>query len=65
MDLAARVAYLQSQTVCALAELEAMKAANAERTRQGMPSAFFPSAFSDLSARFGIDHNAVISYLRD
>jgi hypothetical protein len=67
VDQAARVAYIQSQVVCALAEIEAMRAANAAATLKpgGTGIVYGMDDFRDVPGRFGIDHNAVIAYLAE
>lgn len=65
MDHAARVAFVQAQAVCAMAELEAMKAANRAREEQGYSHAYGEDAFRSIEDQFLIGHNAVIEYLRE
>lgn len=55
-----KAAYIFSQAVSALAELEAMKAANADRERHGLSQAYPESSFESLPTRYVIDHNTVI-----
>jgi hypothetical protein len=59
------VAYVHSQTACALIELEAMKAENANRAMRGETQAYGEQAFNDLINRYGIHHNAVIGIFRE
>lgn len=64
MDHVAKVAFIQAQTVCAMAEIEAMKAANRVRQDQGYSDAYGEDDFRQVPDNFGIGHNAVIEYLR-
>ncbi len=64
MDLAARVAFIMSQVVCAQAEIEAMKAENAWREREGDALAYGEEAFLSVPQKYGLEHNAVLTYLR-
>lgn len=64
MDQAARVAFIQAQTVCALAEIEGMKAENWERHLNGLALAYGVEDFLKVPERYGISHNQVIEYLR-
>lgn len=65
MDHQARIAFIQTQTACCLAEMEAMKAANAARQQNGLSLAYGEDAFMALPAQYGIHHNQVIEYLRE
>jgi hypothetical protein len=65
MTLAARIAYINSQTAAMLAELEGMKAANMERQRNDCANAYGEWEFGNLANRFGLTHNQVIDYLRE
>ncbi len=58
-------AFVQSQTACALAEIEAMKAANVSRDQQGHSHAYGEEAFLAVPDQFGIGHNAVVQLFRD
>ena len=60
-----KTAYIFSQSVSAMIELEGMKAANIERERQGLAPAYGEEAFRKLSSDFCISHNDVIAYLYD
>lgn len=75
MDLAARIALIQAQTVCALAEIEGMKAANNQVVLDALPGGVMtPGAsrelpyqkadFDDVPRRFCIGENDVLGYLR-
>lgn len=65
MDQNARVAFVNAQVACMLAELEAMKAENRQREIAGHPPAYGNEAFMSLQERYLVGHNAVISYLRE
>lgn len=53
-------AYVFAQSVAALAEIEGMKAANAERMSRGEALAYNEAAFFKIHAQYGIHHNAVM-----
>jgi hypothetical protein len=55
------VAFVFSQSVAALAEIEAMKALNAERQDKGLAQAYGEEAFAEVANKYGIHHNAVLS----
>ena len=63
MDEAARAAFINSQTACMLAELEAMKRLNKMHDIIGRPPAHLPYEFEALADRFGLGHNTVVQYL--
>lgn len=60
-----RVAYVHAQVACMLAELAGMQAANAEDTLAGRSLTYHVGDFHALPDRYGLGHNAVISYLAD
>lgn len=62
-ELIARVAYINAQVACMLAELEAMKARNAQDRSGGCHPTFTEDDFRGLPDRMGVHHNAVVSYL--
>jgi hypothetical protein len=51
-----------AQTASMLAELEAMKAENRQREMQGFSDAYGEAQFLALPDRYGIGHNAVVSF---
>lgn len=53
-------AVVVSQAVSALAEIEAMKAANAMAADMGHTIPCGPEAFRDVIGEFGLDYNAVV-----
>lgn len=58
-----RVAFVQAQVACMLAELEGMKAANREAAASGRSPDYHPSDFFALPDRYTVGHNAVIAFL--
>lgn len=58
-------AFIQSQTVCALAEIEAMKSENRMRQIQDHSPAYDEAAFRAVPDEFGIGHNAVVGMIRE
>jgi hypothetical protein len=56
-------AFIYSQTVCALAEIEAMKIANVERAMDNYSPAYDEDAFRAIPEKYGIGHNATIRML--
>jgi len=63
--LEARIAFVNSQAVCALAEIEGMKAENEHRVQCGNSIAYGMEAFLAVPEKYGLGHNTVIAYLRD
>lgn len=66
MDLAERVAFVQTQTVCAIAEIEGMKAAN-EWARQDKryTQPYTEADFRAVPDRYQLGWNDVLTYLSD
>lgn len=62
MDKQQTAAFIFSQSVACLCELEAMKAANREREFQGLAPAYGEDQFRGLFDRFTIDYNDVLGY---
>lgn len=60
-----RAAYIFAQAVCALAEIEGMKAENADRAAKGYAQAYPEKAFFDIPEKHGIHHNAVIGCFQE
>jgi len=56
-------AYVNSQTACALIEMEGMKAENMQREFKGEAMAYDEKAFTDLITKYGIYSNAVVGEL--
>ena len=54
-------AYVQAQTACAMAEIAAMHAANYTRDQQDHTHAYDEEAFRDITNRFGLHHNSVLT----
>lgn len=64
-ELIARVAYINAQVACMLAELEAMKARNAHDVCWRRTPTYSEDDFRGLPDRMGVGHNAVIGYLAE
>jgi len=63
-QLSARnVAYVNSQIACAMVELEAMKAENAQRERNGEALAWSYNEFLNLIDKYQMSHNATLANL--
>lgn len=60
-----KAAYVIAQAVCALAEIEAMKAENKQREIEGNSPAHNYDAFFEVTNKYCIGHNAVIGHLYD
>jgi hypothetical protein len=60
-QLAKNLTYINSQVACALIELEAMKAANAERARKHEAPAYTEENFMTLQTHYGLTHNQVLT----
>lgn len=57
-----KVAFIMAQVVCAMAAIEAMKAANIERMGRGEALAYNELAFRNIENEYFIGHNTVIGY---
>jgi len=57
------IAYVDSQIACAYVELEAMKAENSQRERQGQALAWNYDEFFSLIIKYQLGHNSVLSNL--
>ena len=65
MDTEQRIAFVQSQVLCTMAEIEAMKAKNSERILAGFDElAYDEIAFQNVPANYGLEHNTVLIYLQ-
>lgn len=62
-EMEGRIAFVNAQVVCALAEIAAMQAENNERERRGEAAAWNFTHFMAVQDKYLIGHNAVISYL--
>ena len=60
-----KVAYVFAQSVCALAEIEGMKAENKERESHGYALVYSEEAFFEVPNKYGIHHNAVIGLFHE
>lgn len=56
-----KAAYIFSQSVAALIELESMCTANAERESRGEQQIYSEDAILSLQNKYGVHHNAVCS----
>lgn len=65
MDREQKIAYINSQTVCAQAELSGMEAENAQREHRGESMAYDEDAFMDIPVKYGITHNQVLECFMD
>lgn len=65
MNAESRAAFIIAQAACAQAEIAGMQAENQHRLSLGHSIAYGEEAFAAVPVRYGIDHNAAISYLRD
>lgn len=54
-----KAAFIISQSVCALAEIEGMKVFNKERKQRGESIGYSEEAFLGVPAKYGIDQYAV------
>ena len=59
-----QAAYVQSQVVCALAEILGAMSENMQRAACGQSMAYDDAAFSEIPDRYGISHNAVLELFR-
>lgn len=59
-----QAAFIQSQTACMLAELEAMKAENEAAMAMGFALVHEGPAFRALPDKHGVGHNAVVGFFR-
>lgn len=58
-------AFIAAQSACMLTEMEAMKAANQERALHGHSPAYGEDAFLALPVKYGVHHNAVVSFFQE
>jgi hypothetical protein len=56
-----KAAYIYAQAVCAMAEIEAMKAENAFRQMRGESMAYNDESFLAVPEKYALHHNAVVS----
>jgi len=63
MDETQRAAFVISQSICCMAEMEAMKAENDARARRGYTQAFTSNQFMELPDKYGLGHNTIIQFL--
>lgn len=60
-----KAAYIYAQAVCALAEIEAMKALNTYREMRGETIAYDEEAFLSVPTKYRIHHNDIVSLFCD
>jgi len=60
-----KAAYIFSQTVCALIEIEGMKALNKYREMRGKTIAYDEGQFYETAEKYCITHNQVINFFSD
>ena len=65
MDREQRIAYINAMTVAAQIECAGMVAENDQRKVSGKSPAYVDMDFDRVINKYGIHHNAVISYLLD
>ena len=65
MEKEERVAYIISQSVCAMVTAMGMQAENEQRKVLDQSMAYGDEAFEKVLDDFGVHHNNVIEYLRD
>ncbi len=65
MDIDQKVAFIQSQTVCALAEIEGMKAENQQRVCRGEYPSYTAEEFFAVPGKYGMAHNDVVMFFKD
>ena len=65
MDQASKIVYINSQIACFVAEIEGMKAENAERALAGFSPAYTHKEFVELPAQYGLSHNQVVQFLSE
>lgn len=63
MNEAQATAFLFSQSVCAMAEIAGMQAANQHRLSLGHSIAYDEEAFYAVPDKFGIGHNTAVGLL--
>jgi len=56
------VAFIQTQVVCALAEIEGAKALNIWRESRGESIAYDEEAFLEIPKKYGLGHNEVLTF---
>ena len=65
MDREQRIAYINAMIVCAQIECAGMVAENKQREVTGMSMAYVEDAFIALLDKYGINHNAIISFFQE
>lgn len=65
MNMNQSAAYAFSMAVCALAEIEGMKAENMQREALGQSMAYGEESFTSVIDKYGIHHNGVITTINE
>ena len=60
-----KAAYIIAQAATMLAEIEAMKVANAVREAQGFAFAYDEDAFRNLTNQYGLHNNALLIFFEN
>lgn len=58
------IAFIQAQTVCAMAEIEAMKAENERCKCELTHPSYSESDFTAVPRKYGLEHNDIIMYFQ-
>lgn len=64
MDEQARVAFIQSQTACAMIEAMGMKSENDKAVESHQGLYYTKADFDKLIEKYGLGHNSVLMYLQ-
>ena len=65
MDNMQKATYVISQSVCALAKIEGMKAENMNRQIRGESMAYTDKDFFSVIHEYAIDHNPLLKFFSD
>lgn len=65
MDNVQKSAYITAQSACLQAEVAAMQQQNTEDTAAGRRLTYAAYDFMGLIDKYGLGHNAVLTYLQD
>ena len=57
-----KAAYIIAQAACANSEVAGMQAENQDRLANGLSIAYDEAAFAAVIERYGIHHNAVVTF---
>jgi len=59
-----KIVFIQSQILCATAEIQGMVAENSDRLARDGNVSYTAECFMDVPSRYGLEHNQVIEYLK-